>query len=310
MLSVVVPCYNEESVIGTTFRRLKDVVGSIGIESELIFVDDGSTDGTWSMLCSLRDSEPDGVTLLKLSRNFGHQMAITAGLQQSTGDYTLLIDADLQDPPELIPDMLAVAAKGFDVVYGVRRKREGEGKFKRWSAYVFYRLLRYMAKTDIPSDAGDFRLLSRRAANGILRMPERHRYLRGMVSWIGYKQCPVEYDRAPRTMGETKYTLWKMVSLSLDAIVSFSAFPLRLATYAGFTLSIGSMLFFIYITYLWYLNEVLPGWSSLIASVIFIGGIQLIILGIAGEYIGKIYEEVKGRPLFIVSDIVTENERS
>ncbi len=300
-LSVVVPIYNEEAVIPELYRRLSQVLDQLTDSWEIVCVNDGSRDRSQELLVELHQRDPR-VKLVNFSRNFGHQIAITAGMDYAQGDAVVIIDADLQDPPELITEMVAKWREGYEVVYAVRREREGETAFKLWTASLFYRLLRRITDVDIPLDAGDFRLMDRRVVLTMRRLREKHRFMRGLSSWVGFKQVGVEYDRAQRYAGETKYPLRKMMRLTMDAITSFSYLPLRLSTYFGFLLA-GLSLLGILVTVALRLsgNNAFYGQATTLVSVLFLGGIQLIFLGIMGEYLGRIYDEVKNRPLYIVS---------
>lgn len=303
-LSVVVPMYNEEEVIEVTYNRLKTVLLTLGETYEIVFVNDGSRDRTAHIvrqICS-RDRT---VKLVDFSRNFGHQIAVTAGMDHASGRSVVLIDADLQDPPEIILDMVARWREGYDVVYGKRMERKGETRFKKATAALFYRLLRSMTSVNIPVDTGDFRLMDRKVCDALTQMRERSRFIRGMVSWAGYKQTSVEYVREERFAGETKYPLRKMLRLSLDAITSFSTKPLKIAGILGFLLSAAGFVYlFIVLFQRFFTNTTTPGWTSLIAISLLFNGITLSLLGVLGEYIGRIYEETKGRPLYLVSDKV------
>lgn len=302
-LSVVVPVFNEAEVLPELYARLTTVLEGIGEPYEIVLVNDGSRDGSLELLHHLRDKDPR-VTVVALSRNFGHQLAITAGLDHARGDAVVVMDADLQDPPEVLPRMVERWRQGFQVVYGARTRRHGEGLFKRGTAAVFYRVIRKLTAIDIPTDTGDFRLMDRRAVEALRSMHERNRFVRGMVPWLGFKTAAVEYERSPRAAGETKYPIHKMVRFALDAIFSFSIAPLRLATVFGFAVSAAA---FAYAAWAIYLkvgrNVSLPGWASLMVAVVFLGGVQLISLGIIGEYVGRVYDEVKGRPLYVVGEL-------
>jgi len=248
---------------------------------------------------------------INLSRNHGHQLALTAGLDLASGEMILIIDADLQDPPELLSDMVAtMRSEGADVVYGVRRSRAGETAFKRATAHGFYRLLARATDVDIPLDAGDFRLMSRRALDVLLAMPEQARFIRGMVAWIGFKQVPILYDRSERLAGETKYPFSKMFRFALDALTGFSSAPLKLASHAGLALSIGSLLIVLYILYAWIAGQSIQGWTSLMLVVVVLGAVQMFVLALMGEYIGRLYNEAKRRPLYIVQEIAGAQDRS
>ncbi len=302
-LSVVVPCYNEQGVLRELHRRLSGAIDPLAIGAQVIFINDGSRDGTWATMLELASTDPR-LVLVNLSRNHGHQLALTAGLTQATGRRVLIIDADLQDPPELLPEMIRAMDSGVDVVYGVRRRREGETWIKRATAALFYRLIERVTDVPIPRDVGDFRLISRRALDILLAMPERHRFIRGMVSWIGFRQVPLLYDRHPRFTGETKYPLRKMIQFALDAITAFSTKPLALASWAGVGTAVGSIALLVYSLIAWLRGEVVVGWTSLMAAVTLLGSVQLLVMGVIGEYIGRMYEQVKGRPLFIIERIV------
>ena len=304
-LTVVVPCFDEEAVIVETHRRLRATVDAIpGVSAELLFVDDGSRDHTLQLLRQIAARDA-AVRVLSLSRNFGHQLALSAGLEHASGDVVAVIDADLQDPPELIAEFIAKWREGHDVIYGVRRHRHGESGFKLTTAHLFYRLMRWMSDTEIPYDAGDFRLLDRSVVDALLSMPERDRFVRGMISWVGFRQVAIQYDRSARLAGETKYPLRKMIRFALDGIFSFSAQPLRLATYFGFFASGLAVVGVIYAFVLRIANDsVVPGWATLLIAVLFLGGVQLVSLGIMGEYIARIYGQVKRRPLYLVRERV------
>ena len=300
LLSVVVPCYNEEEVIATTHRRLSAALSQLaGLDFEIVYVDDGSRDGTALILEGLAAAD-ESVRIVKLSRNFGHQIAMTAGLEHTSGDAVVVIDADLQDPPEVIPELVARWRDGNDVVYAVRTDREGESAFKLATAKGFYRLLNMLSDTEVPVDTGDFRLMDRRAVDALLTMPEKDRFVRGMVSWIGFQQVAVPYARARREAGVSKYPLLKMLAFALDGVVSFSFAPLRLATWLGFAASGLAALGIVYTLVVWIVGSTVHGWTTLSVAVLALGGLQLISLGIMGEYIGRIYREVKHRPLYLV----------
>jgi glycosyltransferase involved in cell wall biosynthesis len=302
-LSVVVPCFNEQDVIATTHARLGAATRAIGgAEPEIIYVDDGSSDRTLELLRGLAASDAS-VRVVALSRNFGHQKAITAGLESATGDAVVLIDADLQDPPEVIGEFVARWRAGVDVAYGVRRHREGESGFKLFTAHLYYRLMGRVSDHEIPFDAGDFRLLDRAVVDALGRMPERDRFMRGMIAWIGFRQEAVEYDRAARAAGETKYPFRRMVRFALDGMFSFSTTPLRLATYLGLVASGLAVIGVFWALYVRLVTQAaIPGWATLWISVLFLGGVQLVSLGVIGEYIGRIYGEVKERPLYFVRE--------
>ncbi len=303
-LSIVVPCYNEEACLQVLHERLGDAArATFGDDYEIVLVNDGSKDRSWPMMCELAAADPHLVAV-NLSRNHGHQLALTAGLDLARGDLILIIDADLQDPPELLPDMLeTMRREGADVVYGVRKSRAGETAFKRATAHGFYRLLASATEVDIPLDAGDFRLMSRRALDVLLAMPEQARFIRGMVAWIGFRQVPILYHRDERFAGETKYPLAKMLRFALDALTGFSSAPLKLASHAGLALSAGSVLIILYILYAWLTGHIIQGWTSLMLVVVVLGAVQMFVLALMGEYIGRLYNEAKRRPLYIVQEI-------
>jgi glycosyltransferase involved in cell wall biosynthesis len=301
VFSVVVPIWNEEAVISALYQRVLDTMEAAGGTWELICVNDGSSDNSLALLLALRDRDPR-VRVLDFSRNFGHQVAITAGTDFADGDAVIVMDADLQDPPEVVAEMIAKWREGYEVVYAVRASREGESRFKLWTASLFYRLLQRISDVDIPLDAGDFRLMDRRVVLAMRRLREKHRFMRGLSSWVGFKQIGIEYERAERYAGETKYPLNKMMRLAIDAITSFSYLPLQLATFLGFLFA-GLSLLGIVITIILRLsgNLFFLGQATTLVSVLFLGGVQLIFLGIMGGYLGRIYDEVKGRPLYIVA---------
>lgn len=302
-LSVVIPVYNEADNIRPLFERLETVLAELKLaKTELVFVNDGSTDNTVQLIKELKSESVD-VRYIDLSRNFGHQIAVTAGLDQCVGDLVVIIDADLQDPPELIAEMVAKAQTGFDVVYAKRIKRKGESFLKKATAKFFYRLLASITSVDIPIDTGDFRIISRRVVEALKLMPEREKFLRGQIAWIGFDQTFVEYERDERVAGNTGYTWRKMLRFALDGITSFSNFPLKMATVSGFVMSFVSFLLMLYALYSRFILRVYePGWTSLMLSVLFIGGIQLLSIGIIGEYIGRISNNVKQRPTYLVKD--------
>jgi dolichol-phosphate mannosyltransferase len=308
-LSVVVPCYNEEDVLEETHRRLVDVLSGIpGVEFEIIYVDDGSRDRTGGILRALCAGDPR-MRILRLSRNFGHQIAVTAGVEHASGDAVVLIDADLQDPPELIATMVRRWREGAAVAYGVRTEREGEGPFKRWTAQGFYRVLNRLSETAIPMDAGDFRLMDRCVVDALCAMPERDRFVRGMVSWAGFRQVAVPYRRARRFAGESKYPLGKMLHFAVDGVTSFSAAPLTMAAYLGFGVSGLALLGIVYALVLRVFTDIwVTGWTAIFIAVLFVGGVQLISLGIIGQYVGRIYGEVKHRPLYVVQERIGFSE--
>ncbi|PYH27582.1 hypothetical protein US8_00205 [Bacillus altitudinis] len=300
--SVVVPVYNEELVIHESYQRLKTVMDSTGEAYELLFVNDGSMDRTAELIKGYCQTDPH-VRLIDFSRNFGHQIAITAGMDYAKGEAVVVIDADLQDPPELILDMIEKWKEGYEVVYAVRTQRKGETAFKKYTASLFYRVLRQITEVDIPIDTGDFRLMDRKVCHEMKKIREKNPFVRGLVSWVGFKQIAVEYVRDERLAGETKYPLKKMLKLSMDGITSFSYKPLKLASVAGIALSaIGFISMFLVLYLKLFTNSTITGWSSLIVIQLFFSGIILFMLGMIGEYIGRIYDEAKDRPLYIVRD--------
>lgn len=302
LCSVVIPVYNEELVVQETYKRLKLVMDTIGKPYELIFVNDGSRDSTAKIVEKICEAD-NTVKLVDFSRNFGHQLAITAGMDYAGGNAIVVIDADLQDPPEVIPEMIQKWSGGYDVVFGKRLKRKGETFFKKLTAKFFYRFLRSMTDVDIPVDAGDFRLIDRKVCDALKSANEKSRYIRGLISWLGFRQTFVEYVRDKRFAGETKYPLKKMIKFALDAITSFSYKPLKLASYFGTFISMLSFVYLLIVIYLkLFTDKTTTGWASTLAVSLFFNGIVLIILGIIGEYIGRIYDEVKGRPLYIVRE--------
>ncbi|HVM38593.1 MAG TPA: glycosyltransferase family 2 protein [Sphingomicrobium sp.] len=309
-LSIVVPCFNEEACLLLLHRRLSAAAqAAVGEDYEIVLVNDGSRDGSWPLMQRLASEDPH-LTAINLSRNHGHQLALTAGLDLCRGQQVLIIDADLQDPPELLGEMIETARREeADVVYGVRRSRAGETAFKRATAHGFYRLLSRATEVEIPVDTGDFRLISRRALDALLALPEQARFIRGMVAWIGFRQVPLLYDRAERAAGETKYPVRKMLRFALDALTGFSSAPLKLASHAGLWLSAGSLLITAYILYAWLDGRSVPGWTSLMLVVVGLGAVQMFVLALLGEYIGRLYNEAKRRPLYIVQEIAGRREQ-
>ncbi|MEP2640118.1 glycosyltransferase family 2 protein [Roseobacter sp.] len=304
-LSIVVPCMNEEGAIAPLVDRLCAVIAPWAHKAEIILVDDGSTDGTWEAIEDVRLFHKI-VVGVRLSTNRGHQIALTAGLHAAQGARILMLDADLQDPPELLADMMHMMDQGYDVVYGRRIERQGETLFKRATAAIFYRLLNALSDVDIPHNTGDFRLVNRTTLDAVLAMPERARFIRGMFAWVGFRQIGIEYTRAPRTNGETKYPLRKMLRFAMDAMTSFSTKPLRLATRLSFA-SLGvAGLMAAYVVRSLILFQTVPGWASVVLAVSFFSGVQLLTLGILGEYIGRLYMEAKNRPLYFVQDELRE----
>ncbi len=309
LLSVIVPCFNEEEGIEMCHTRLTAVLSGITSAYEIVYVDDGSKDRTAELLRGFHRADPRTV-VLRLSRNFGHQPAVSAGLDAVSGEAVVIIDADLQDPPELIPAMLELWREGYQVVYGVRDSREGETGFKLWSASMFYRIINRLSDVEIPLDTGDFRLIDQAVVGAFRQMPERHRLLRAMSSWIGFSQIGLRYQRSARFAGTTKYPLRKMLGLALDGIVSFSTFPLRLVTMMGFAAAMLAFLGIIYslvvrlLTHSW-----VQGWAMSFIGMLFMSGAQMLCLGVLGEYIGRIYTESKQRPLYLLREVLRVPER-
>lgn len=301
-LSVIIPIYNEEGNIPALFERLNSVVSKMDVEPEFLFVNDGSRDNSISLIKTLA-AKNTFVKYIDFSRNFGHQVAVSAGLDKASGDAIVIIDADLQDPPELIVEMFNKMQSGFDVVYAKRRARKGESFLKKFTARMFYRILGSITSVSIPVDTGDFRIMSKQVADIVKSMPEKEKFLRGQISWVGFEQTFVEYDRDERQAGETGYTYSKMIRFALDGITSFSNFPLKFATGAGFVVSGFSFLMILYALYSRYILKVYePGWTSLMLAITFIGGIQLISIGIIGEYISRMSANIRNRPLYVIKN--------
>ncbi len=301
LLSIVVPCYNEEESLPDLVARLKDTIKPWADRAEIILVDDGSSDGTWRAIEAARAECPQLVGL-RLSANRGHQIALTAGLEAAKGERIMMLDADLQDPPELLTDMMFLMDRGYDVVYGRRIERRGETWFKRATAYAFYRVLDMMSDTPIPQDTGDFRLVNRTTLDAVLSMPEKARFIRGMFAWAGFRQVGIEYVRAPREKGETKYPFRAMVRFAIDAMTAFSTKPLKLATRLSFFSLAVAAFMAVYVMRSLILFQTAPGWASVTLAISFFAGAQLLTLGILGEYIGRLYVEAKNRPLYFVSE--------
>ena len=302
--SIVVPAYNEQEVLEETYKRLTEVMEQTKENYEIIFINDGSRDRTYEIAEEICKKDKH-IKLINFSRNFGHQIAVTAGMKYSSGQAIVIIDADLQDPPRVILEMIQKWKEGYDVVYGQRLKREGETFFKKFTAKCFYRFLNKMTSMQIPVDTGDFRLMDRKVCDVMNSIREKNRYVRGLVTWVGFKQTAVEYKRESRFAGETKYPLKKMIKLATDAILSFSYKPLRLAGLVGGALSVCSFIYLIVvIIQKLFTNTTQPGWASLFAIILFFNGVSLILHSITGEYVGRIYEETKNRPLYIVRDTI------
>ncbi|MEV8467231.1 glycosyltransferase family 2 protein [Fluviibacterium sp. DFM31] len=305
-LSVVSPCYNEEAVLPELYRRVTSVCReTVGEDYEIVLVDDGSSDRTRAMMEELSAADPHVVAVI-LSRNHGHQLALTAGLQIARGDRILILDADLQDPPELLPKMMARMDDGVDVVYGKRTERRGETAFKVHSARLFYRVLNKLVEIDIPTDTGDFRLMSRRTLDTLNQMPEHHRFIRGMVSWIGFRQEPLEYIRSERLAGETKYPFRKMVHFAVDAIAGFSVLPLKISLWLGIICAVIGVMFMGYTVWGYLSGNVVQGWTTTMTAVLILGSGQLMMLGVIGGYLGRLYMQSKNRPLYIIDQIICQ----
>jgi dolichol-phosphate mannosyltransferase len=308
-LSLVLPIYNEEEVIPELHKRLEDFLTKLGLPSEVVFVNDGSRDRSMELLRELAKAEPR-YRVLSFARNFGHQTAITAGVDYARGKAVVVMDADLQDPPEIVLAMVEKWREGFDVVYGRRRKREGETWFKLVTARAFYRVFAAMIPIEVPLDTGDFRLMSRRVIVALRELRETHRFVRGMVAWVGFKQTEVLYDRPGRFAGETKYPLRKMLRFALDGITSFSILPLRFATYLGMLASTGSLAVIVWALLAKFVfKQVVQGWTATVIIIAVFASVQLLMIGILGEYVGRIYEEVKRRPLYVVGETVNMSRR-
>lgn len=307
LISVVVPVYNESEVIGTFYDRATGALARLeGFDYELVFVDDGSRDDSYEKLSLFAATDPH-VCVLKFSRNFGHQIAITAGIDYARGDCVVVIDADLQDPPEVVSAMVDKWHQGFDVVYGVRAEREGEGAMKLATASLFYRLLGRLTTIQIPVDVGDFRLLSRRAVDQLKQLREKDRFVRGLVSWIGFNQTGVVYHRDKRYAGETKYPYRKMIKFALDGITSFSTAPLKVASWTGYGAALLAILYLLSVFVQKLLGYTVEGWATIMVALLFLGSVQLICLGILGEYLGRIFNEVKPRPMYVVEEVLASS---
>ena len=306
-LSVVVPCYNEEAVLPAMHERLSRACAGLNLPYEIVLVNDGSRDRTWALMEEIAARDPRAVCV-NLSRNHGHQLALTAGLSVCRGERVLVIDADLQDPPEALPEMMALMDGGADVVYGQRVRREGESWFKRLTAAAFYRLMERLTECPIPRDTGDFRLMSRRVLDGLLAMPERNRFIRGMVSWLGFRQVPYRYERQPRQAGESHYPLRKMVRFAWDAVTGFSVKPLALAMALALLTGLAALGLLGYAGWSWLAGGGVPAAVVLGGAVALLASLQFLVLGIMGEYLGRVYSEIKGRPLFLIDRILRAGE--
>jgi glycosyltransferase involved in cell wall biosynthesis len=303
LISVVVPVYNESDGIEAFYARATAALATIDrCDYELLFVDDGSRDDSYRKLSALAAHDPR-VRVIKFSRNFGHQIAITAGVDYARGDGVVVIDADLQDPPEVIPQMVLRWREGYDVVYGLRADRAGEGRLKLATAALFYRLLKRLTRIDIPVDVGDFRLMSRRATDQLKRLREKDRFVRGLVTWIGFRQIGVPYHRDKRYAGTTKYTYGKMIKFALDGITSFSTVPLKLATWLGYAASVVAFLYLLTVFAQKALGITVAGWATVMVGMLFLGGVQLVCLGIIGEYLGRVFNELKPRPIYVIEEL-------
>jgi glycosyltransferase involved in cell wall biosynthesis len=305
-VSVVVPCYNEESVIEETNAQLNSVLAGAFADYEIVYVNDGSKDRTRDLLLSFKENFPQ-VKSVHFSRNFGHQPAVSAGIKHATGDYIIIIDADLQDPPSLIPDMVKKAEEeDANVVYAVRKSRMGESWFKKMTAKYYYRLINSMSETQLPLDTGDFRLIDRKVANVFNNIEERQKYIRGIITWIGFKQVPIEYNREERFAGETHYPLSKMIQFAMRGLLYFSKKPLTIATNLGIALVVLSTVFLVlqFVKWIFFPETFVIGWISIFGAIVFFGGIQLLSIGVLGAYIGNIFDEIKNRPEYIVDEVV------
>jgi glycosyltransferase involved in cell wall biosynthesis len=300
-LSVVVPAFNEEQVLPEFHRRLSAVLDTMPVTAEIVYVNDGSSDRTLAVMARLREQDPR-VAVVDLSRNFGKEIALTAGLDHARGDAVAVIDADLQDPPEMIPELFRGWVEGYDVVYGKRTSRAGESIVKKSTAYLFYRIIQRLSRVRLPEDTGDFRLLSRRAVDALGRLREQHRFMKGLFAWIGFRQKAVPYERAPRAGGKTKFNYWRLWNFALEGITSFTTAPLRVATYLGLVTAGGAFAYggFIVADTLMFGNPV-AGYPSLLTVVLFLGGVQLVTIGIIGEYLGRMFDESKQRPLYFLN---------
>lgn len=308
LITVVVPVFNEIKVLDAFYARIKRLADAAdAYQWEIIFVDDGSSDGSYEKLVTFADDD-ERVKLIKFTRNFGHQMAITAGISKASGDAVAVIDSDLQDPPEVIVHFVAKWEEGYDVVYGVRQKREGESKIKLLTAAAFYRTLRQLTNVDIPVDTGDFRLVDRKVVNAFLRLRERDRFVRGLVSWLGFKQIGVPYHRESRYAGETKYPMKKMIKFAIDGITSFSTIPLKLSTWLGYLASLFGFGYAVFVIIEKFIGNTVPGFATIIVGMFFLGGVQLICLGIIGEYLARIFNETKRRPIYLIEEIYKKNQ--
>jgi len=304
-VSVVAPAYNEQEVLGEFHRRVSDVMRSLGCEYEIVLVNDGSRDNTLALMHALRAADPH-VTVVDLSRNFGKEIALSAGLDHTKGEVVIVLDSDLQDPPECIPQMLEIWREGYDVVYGTRTVRDGESWFKKMTAKYFYRLIKQVSRVDIPKDTGDFRLMSRRAVQALSLLREEHRFMKGLFAWVGFPSKPFLYRRDPRAAGETKWNYWKLWNFAIEGITSFTVAPLKISTYLGLFVAVLSLIYALFVIWkaMMY-GDPVRGYPSLMAVILFLGGVQLISVGLLGEYVGRIFNEVKRRPLYLVNRLLS-----
>ena len=300
-ITVIAPVYNEEGVVNEFYKRLKAVLQNIGTH-EIVFVNDGSSDSSYQKLCDIRQNDP-AVRVLNFSRNFGHQIAVKAGIDHANGEVVIIMDTDLQDPPEVIPDFIKKQKEGYDVVYAVRAKREGESWFKKWTASLYYRIMKRIVHIDMPLDAGDFRLITRPVADAVRRFGEKSPYIRGLISWVGFRQIGIPIHRQARFAGETKYSLKKMCAFAWSGVTHFSFLPLQISTFIGILTSVICVAFIVLAVYARIgLNIAVPGWASIMVAVLFLGSVQLITLGILGSYLARNYDEARNRPLYILKD--------
>jgi glycosyltransferase involved in cell wall biosynthesis len=304
-ISVVAPAYNEQEVLGEFHRRVSEVMRGLGCDYEIVLVNDGSRDNTLALMHALRARDPH-VTVVDLSRNFGKEIALSAGLDYTKGEVVVVLDSDLQDPPELIPQMLESWREGYDVVYGTRTVREGESWFKKTTASYFYRLIKQVSRVDIPKDTGDFRLMSRRAVQALVTLREEHRFMKGLFAWVGFPSKPFLYRRDPRAAGETKWNYWKLWNFAIEGITSFTVAPLKISTYLGLFVAVMALIYAVFV--IWkamVYGDRVHGYPSLMAVILFLGGVQLISVGLLGEYVGRIFNEVKRRPLYLVNRLLS-----
>jgi glycosyltransferase involved in cell wall biosynthesis len=304
-VSVVAPAYNEQEVLGEFHRRVSEVMRSLGCDYEIVLVNDGSRDNTLALMHALRAADPH-VTVVDLSRNFGKEIALSAGLDHTKGEVVIVLDSDLQDPPECIPQMLEIWREGYDVVYGTRTVRDGESWFKKMTAKYFYRLIKQVSRVDIPKDTGDFRLMSRRAVQALSLLREEHRFMKGLFAWVGFPSKPFLYRRDPRAAGETKWNYWKLWNFAIEGITSFTVAPLKMSTYLGLFVAVLSLIYALFVIWkaMMY-GDPVRGYPSLMAVILFLGGVQLISVGLLGEYVGRIFNEVKRRPLYLVNRLLS-----